>query len=78
MNCREVSGFLLGYVDGDLSADVVAEFHRHLDACANCREYLEQYRRTIAQSQALNQAADAPIPDDLVKAVLDTIGTLKK
>jgi anti-sigma factor RsiW len=78
VNCREVSGFLLGYVDGELDPDVVAEFHLHLDACLNCREYLEQYRQTIVRSQAVGETVEAEIPEDLVKAVLDTLGTLKQ
>jgi anti-sigma factor RsiW len=78
VNCREVSGFLLDFVDNELPADAVAEFQRHIEACANCHEYLDQYRRTIARGQALGQTVEPPIPDDLVKAVLDTISTLKK
>ena len=39
MNCREVSGFLHDYIEGELPEDVRAEFERHLDACANCHEY---------------------------------------
>jgi anti-sigma factor RsiW len=73
MNCRDVSGFLNDYAAGELPPDVLAEFERHLDACANCREYLSQYRATIAQGQGLGSAVEPEIPEDLVQAVLKTI-----
>lgn len=73
MTCRDVSGFLHDYVAGELSPDVLAEFERHLDNCGNCREYLSQYRATIAQGQALSAGGQPEIPEDLVQAVLKTI-----
>jgi anti-sigma factor RsiW len=73
MTCRDVSGFLHDYVAGELAGDVLADFERHLDACANCREYLRQYRETISHGQAVGSHAEAAIPEDLVKAVLATI-----
>ena len=77
MNCREVSGFLHDYIEGELPEDVRAEFERHLDACTNCHEYLAQYRQTVARSEALGRRDEPEIPEDLVKAVLGTIATLK-
>jgi anti-sigma factor RsiW len=73
MTCRDVSGFLHDFVAGELPAEALADFERHLDACANCREYLRQYRETIGQGQALGSHAEPEIPEDLVKAVLATI-----
>ena len=73
MTCRDVSGFLHDYVDGELPADVRAEFEHHLDGCANCREYLSQYRATIAQGQSLGSGPEPEAPADLVQAVLNTI-----
>ncbi len=77
MNCREVSGFLHDYIEGELPEDVRAEFERHLDACTNCHEYLAQYRKTVAQSATLSRRDEPEIPEDLVKAVLNTIAALK-
>jgi anti-sigma factor RsiW len=73
MTCRDIAGFLHDYVAGELPADVLAEFERHLVDCANCREYLNQYRETIARGQAVGSEAGADIPEDLVNAVLKTI-----
>ena len=77
MNCREVSGFLHDYIEGELPEDVRAEFERHLDACTNCHEYLAQYRKTIERSATLSRRDEPEIPEDLVKAVLNTIATRK-
>lgn len=77
MNCREVSGFLHDYIEGALPEDVRGEFERHLDACTNCHEYLAQYRQTIARSEALGRRDEPELPEDLVKAVLDTIASRK-
>jgi anti-sigma factor RsiW len=77
VNCREVSGFLHDYIEGELSEDVRAEFERHLDACTNCHEYLAQYRQTIERSATLGRREEAEVPEDLVKAVLDTIAAIK-
>lgn len=46
LTCQDLIGLLLEYVEGTLGADVVAEFERHLDACAPCRAYLRTYQRT--------------------------------
>lgn len=74
MTCREVADFLMDYTTGDLDPAIAAQFERHLSRCANCREYLAQYRTTIAVSRLATlderDAADAGIPDDLVAAIL--------
>ena len=46
LTCQDLIGLLLEYVEGTLGADVVAEFERHLDACAPCQAYLRTYQRT--------------------------------
>ncbi len=73
MNCREIAGFLHDYDAGELEPDVLADFERHLAACANCDAYLRQYRETIARARAEGEQAEPEIPDDLVQAVLKTI-----
>jgi anti-sigma factor RsiW len=46
VTCQDLIGMLLEYLEGTLGADVVAEFDRHLEACAPCRAYLRTYQRT--------------------------------
>jgi len=45
MNCREAARKLAGYLDGAIRSREHALVREHLDACANCREQLERYRR---------------------------------
>jgi anti-sigma factor RsiW len=46
LTCQDLIGLLLEYLEGTLGADVIAEFERHLEACAPCRAYLRTYQRT--------------------------------
>ncbi|MEZ5319575.1 MAG: zf-HC2 domain-containing protein [Vicinamibacterales bacterium] len=88
MTCREMTDFLVDYVSGELDPAVVAEFEPHLERCPNCRVYVTQYRETIiaarlavgagAASDAARGAADRaddppPMPDELVRAILNAI-----
>jgi anti-sigma factor RsiW len=74
MTCRELTDFLAAYVARDLSADVEAAFERHLALCANCRRFLNQYEQTVAAGRAAcGHDDDAPVPDELVRAILNSI-----
>jgi anti-sigma factor (TIGR02949 family) len=46
-SCRSASAFLMDYVEGRLDAETVGRFDEHIDACPNCRRYLDQYCQTI-------------------------------
>jgi anti-sigma factor RsiW len=74
ITCRELIEFLHLYLDGELSADRVAEFERHLSVCDSCVHYLETYRQTIALGKAACGELDAPVgsevPEELVAAIL--------
>ena len=48
MTCQDLIGLLLEYLEGTLGADALAQFERHLEACAPCRAYLRTYQRTRA------------------------------
>jgi anti-sigma factor RsiW len=78
MNCHDATNFLMDYVAGDLPADVAATFDRHLSACANCCEFLSQYRATIAAERRACEDPDSDarvtFPPDLLNAILTAIG----
>jgi anti-sigma factor (TIGR02949 family) len=42
MTCQEVTTVIDAYLDGELSADQVANVVRHLDTCTGCRHQIEQ------------------------------------
>ena len=74
MTCRELTDFLAAYVARDLSADVQAAFDRHLALCTNCRRLLQQYEQTVAAGRAaFGHDDDVPVPDELVRAILNSI-----
>ena len=73
MPCREFSDFIMGYLDGELPADVQAPFELHLSRCPACDCYVRQYKLTVAAGKAACEP-DANVPDDvpeeLIRAIL--------
>ena len=76
ITCREFEEFVLSYVDGELPARQARIFEWHLRICRECREYLAAYRRTIELGEAVlgpaREAVPEDVPEDLVRAVLDS------
>ena len=74
MTCRELASFIVDYLAGELPPERAGAFERHLELCANCRRYLEQYGQTIAAGQGAFTGPDAElpadVPDELVRAIL--------
>ena len=74
MTCRDLTDFLEAYFGHDLAPDVRSTFDRHLASCANCQRFLTQYRQTMAAGRtACDMEAEAPVPDDLVRAILTAL-----
>ncbi len=74
MTCHELTSFLGDYFAGELEPEVSHAFDRHLSACPNCRQYLAEYRQTVALTRAVLDPADDAVPQDvpdgLVAAIL--------
>ena len=77
MTCRELAEFIGDYFSGEIPADVRTVFEAHLSRCANCRNYLANYRTTIELGRRafedLDGSVPADVPDDLVKAILASL-----
>jgi|HubBroStandDraft_6_1064221.scaffolds.fasta_scaffold779039_2 anti-sigma factor RsiW len=74
MTCRDLTDFLAAYIARDLSSDVQAAFERHLALCTNCRHFMQQYEQTVAAGRAaFGRDDDEPVPDELVRAILNSI-----
>ncbi len=68
LTCEEVNRFLAAYLDGALDARTQAAFEMHLQACADCWAYLDQYRKTI---ELTCRAAEMPgPPQELIEHTL--------
>lgn len=76
MTCQDVVlQFLMDYLERELPPELEREFERHLAACPSCVNYLESYRRSAALGrEALEEADEAPIPEELVQAILSLKG----
>jgi len=72
MTCRDVDKFLADYLDGDMPAAVRLRFTAHLIVCADCRRYIDTYRKTISLGRAalVETETAPPVPDALVRAIL--------
>ena len=77
LSCREFTDFLNAYVEDELPPERQHVFERHLEICADCRNYLQSYRQTMklsvlaltGESSLLPQA----LPEELILAVLKAI-----
>ncbi|MDX9912860.1 MAG: zf-HC2 domain-containing protein [Phycisphaerales bacterium] len=78
MNCREFSVFLMLYLEGELPPDVAEHFRGHLEACGDCRAFMECYKRTISMAKMCKceQSRNA-VPEDLVRAILQARGNVR-
>lgn len=78
LTCKEISEFLLAYLERELDPLEHAEFERHLKACPPCHNYLDGYEETVALVKACGKAEIdpetkakvGPPPEDLVQAIL--------
>ena len=79
MNCKEVIGFLMEYLDDELSQEQRGSFEAHLGACSDCVDFIASYKQTLQLTKRL-QLSEAgeisedkvleDVPDDLVDAIL--------
>ncbi|HEX9493992.1 MAG TPA: anti-sigma factor [Thermoanaerobaculia bacterium] len=69
MNCREVIGFLMEYLDGALAAAERSEFEKHLAVCRSCVAYLRTYEQTV-RMEVTTRIEEVTVPEELVRAIL--------
>ena len=70
--CQQVADFLSDYLEGELAAEERAAFERHLGLCPPCVEYMRSLEKTIEAGRSLCDEDCPPIPDELVKAILES------
>jgi anti-sigma factor RsiW len=74
VTCRDFADFIMDYLTGELPADVLASFERHLSGCPHCHDYLAQYLATVAAGKEAfadeNAPVPAEVPEDLIQAIL--------
>ena len=60
VTCREFVELVTEYLEGAMSTGDRMRFEAHLDHCDECREYLAQFRATIAAVGHLPPESIAP------------------
>jgi len=60
LSCRELVELVTDYLDGTLSRRDRARFDAHVAACANCTQYVEQFRETIRLTGTLSESDVSP------------------
>lgn len=68
--CATGVELLMDYLEGALSAELVAAVDGHVAACPRCVAFLASYRATPA---ALRRATAAALPGDLSRALLAAV-----
>ena len=72
LTCRDLIEILWAYESGALEQDRRTVFNRHLDACADCVDYLNTYRKTVrlVRGSARWDTSPEGVPESLIQAVL--------
>ena len=74
IKCREMTDFLLDYLDGELPREQERAFDVHLAMCPHCQDYVRSYRAALEASRAAMSGDEAPEmhqpPDDLIDAIV--------
>ena len=78
MTCRELTDFILAYMDDSLPPVVRSRFDRHLALCPRCVAYLDAYQGAMALGRAAFEREDrdveqAGVPDTLVRGILNSL-----
>lgn len=84
ISCREISEFLLAYLEQELDERERVEFERHLQRCPPCIHYLDGYRETVALVRTCGRAELDPEqrqrhkpPEDLIQAILSARSSVR-
>lgn len=76
MNCRELTDFIMRYLDGELPRNEHDPFEQHVSRCPPCGRYLEQYKITIRAGKVACAESDssvpADVPEELIRAILES------
>lgn len=67
MPCQELVEVITDYLEGALPDRDRIRFEEHLAVCAKCREYVEQFRRTI---QAVGTIHETDLDPDVRGSLL--------
>ncbi|MEP3347966.1 MAG: zf-HC2 domain-containing protein [Litoreibacter sp.] len=75
IDCATFETFIVDYFEGTLTKRQRFVFELHLRVCRECREYLSEYKATMALTKdqfeiPFSQMGMGDVPEDLIKAVI--------
>ena len=70
MTCKEITDFLLDYLNGELAEANRVIFEEHLAECPDCVAYVQSYEMTVKLAQAERETGPSQLPQDLIRAIL--------
>lgn len=73
ITCRAFEDFIAEYDAGGLRPAQRFVFDLHLKVCADCRSYLQAYRRATALGQSAFDDPDGKLPDDVPEDLIEAI-----
>lgn len=74
-SCEQLEGFLVEYLDDTLPEEQHSVFSQHLERCPACKNYVNNYQKSIELSQAAlgsNSQRSPIMPESLVLAILSS------
>ena len=82
MTCRDFIAFLDDYLAGELPTETRVVFDGHLQCCADCRNYLDSYEKTVrlgkqAFASLDEDVAPGSVPEPLIRAILSATSRVR-
>ena len=72
LTCREITGLVTSYVEGQMPFMQRLQFRLHIGMCKHCRAYLRQMRTTLKLTGALPaDPMPAEVRDELARRLKD-------
>ena len=67
-SCQEIEQFAYDYLEGQLEPGRVRNFERHLQGCANCKRFVDSYKKVAWPEQL---AQNIPLDPDFEERVVE-------
>ena len=77
MTCKELTDFLMDYLEKQLPERTRAEFEGHIATCPPCLNYLESYKTAVELGRKVcegDAAVPCEVPEHLIQAILAAVG----
>ena len=68
LSCKEMTELITDYLERRLSFVDRARFQMHIGMCRHCRRYLRQMKLSVT---ALGDIPPEPVPDEVMKRLLE-------